>query len=150
MAPDARREHVLALTDELKAMTVVDFELVCGAIGCTEDEPAGYAFPRQRPFPGAPLMPRLIVLSHDPGDSAEAYLVALHELGHLAIGHKGRTLEREAAAWRWALSQTREEPGPHEWLHLYLALGSYKACARCKTSSEYDALLTEARRKSRV
>jgi len=39
------------------------------------------------------------------------YFVALHEIGHLVgPGRSGTRLEKEAAAWRFALSQARVEP----------------------------------------
>jgi hypothetical protein len=39
------------------------------------------------------------------------YFVALHEIGHLiGPGRSGTRLEKEAAAWRWALRETLVEP----------------------------------------
>jgi hypothetical protein len=39
------------------------------------------------------------------------YFVALHEIGHLVgPGRSGRRLEKEAAAWRWALAHAIVEP----------------------------------------
>ncbi len=39
------------------------------------------------------------------------YFVALHELGHLVgPGRSGRRLEKEAAAWRWALASSLVQP----------------------------------------
>ncbi len=39
------------------------------------------------------------------------YLVALHEIGHLVgDGRSGRRLEKEAAAWRFALRESLVEP----------------------------------------
>jgi hypothetical protein len=39
------------------------------------------------------------------------YFVALHELGHLVgPGRSGRRLEKEAAAWRWALTVSLVQP----------------------------------------
>jgi hypothetical protein len=39
------------------------------------------------------------------------YFVALHEIGHLiGPGRSGTRLEKEAAAWRWALAETLVEP----------------------------------------
>lgn len=40
-----------------------------------------------------------------------SYFVALHEIGHLVgTGRSGRRLEREAAAWRFALSEALVAP----------------------------------------
>ena len=40
-----------------------------------------------------------------------SYFVALHEIGHLVgAGRSGRRLEREEAAWRFALSQSLVTP----------------------------------------
>lgn len=59
------------------------------------------------------------------------YLVALHELGHIAREHGpgnywGRELEAEAEAWNWAFEQSLEEPGPgfHQWNREH-AFGTY-------------------------
>jgi hypothetical protein len=39
------------------------------------------------------------------------YFVALHEIGHLiGPGRSGTRLEKEAAAWRWALGESIVEP----------------------------------------
>ena len=39
------------------------------------------------------------------------YFIALHEVGHLiGPGRSGTRLEKEAAAWRWALAASRVEP----------------------------------------
>ncbi len=40
-----------------------------------------------------------------------SYFVALHEIGHLVgPGRSGTRLEKEAAAWRWALAGARAQP----------------------------------------
>jgi len=40
------------------------------------------------------------------------YAIALHELGHLlGRGRSGTRLEKEAAAWRWALANSITELG---------------------------------------
>ncbi len=40
-----------------------------------------------------------------------SYFVALHEIGHLVgPGRAGTRLEKEAAAWRWALANSAVEP----------------------------------------
>lgn len=50
---------------------------------------------------------RLRHIQHPPiRDDEMAYFVALHEIGHVAIGMKQPRLEREAAAWEWALENS--------------------------------------------
>src|SRR5438874_13389274 len=40
-----------------------------------------------------------------------SYFIALHEIGHLVgPGRSGTRLEKEAAAWRWALANAAVEP----------------------------------------
>ena len=40
-----------------------------------------------------------------------SYFIALHEIGHLVgPGRSGTRLEKEAAAWRWALSNSLVQP----------------------------------------
>lgn len=141
MTPDERRDHVLDLADENGAMLIVDKYGPCEG-KCLD--PHGYAYPRSRPWPGAPFMPPLVVVSHDPGSSVLAYIVALHELGHV-IDRATRMLDREATAWRWAIRQSREEI---DWPGLYERLVSYKACWRCKPSTKYNRLLREAERRA--
>lgn len=54
---------------------------------------------------------RLRTIKHQPiVDNEMAYFVALHELGHVAIGMKQPRLDREAAAWIWALENSAIYP----------------------------------------
>lgn len=51
-----------------------------------------------------------VVVSQDPLHSDRAYLIALHELGHVHVQKsRGRTtiLREEALAWRWAFAQAQ-------------------------------------------
>lgn len=45
-------------------------------------------------------------IQHPPLRDEMAYFVALHEIGHIFVGLEGTRLEREAAAWDWALSHS--------------------------------------------
>lgn len=50
-------------------------------------------------------------IQHAPlGRDQMAYLVALHEIGHIVVGMKYPRLEREALAWEWALENSIVEP----------------------------------------
>lgn len=153
MTPDERRDHVLELTDELGAMIVVDEDELRGMYptDCTTEDPCGYAYGPDRPFKGAPKMPPIIVLSHDPGKSHAAYLVALHELGHVGTDKDSKLmLEREALAWRWAVDRALEGPTAEGWRYIASALRSYTICWRCKPSTNFDRLLKQAERRARV
>lgn len=60
----------------------------------------GHANVKKRTIQHAPL---------DLGDEM-AYFVALHEIGHIIVGLKETRLEREAAAWVWALDAALTRP----------------------------------------
>jgi hypothetical protein len=54
---------------------------------------------------------RTIAIRIPPVRGQVTYFVALHEIGHLVgPGRSGTRLEKEAAAWRFALRQARVEP----------------------------------------
>lgn len=62
----------------------------------------------------------------------DAYWTALHELGHIALGHRGlpETPEGtagEADAWAWALARTRMSPTPGMYFRIKQALSNYVA-----------------------
>jgi hypothetical protein len=61
--------------------------------------------------------------------SARSYFVALHELGHILGPNPALRLDQEVSAWRWALSEARQEPTPACWAMVGRALGSYIARA---------------------
>ena len=57
-----------------------------------------------------------------------SYLTALHELGHIAIRPEPPLrLSQEAAAWRWALAQSREDPTRATWRRILAYLDAYAA-----------------------
>jgi hypothetical protein len=49
-------------------------------------------------------------IQHPPIRTEMAYFVALHEIGHIFVGLEGTRLEREAAAWDWALRAALVKP----------------------------------------
>jgi hypothetical protein len=54
---------------------------------------------------------RTIAIRIPPVRGQVTYFVALHEIGHLVgRGRSGTRLEREAAAWRFALRESRVQP----------------------------------------
>jgi hypothetical protein len=83
------------------------------------------------------------------------YFVALHEIGHLVgPGRSGTRLEKEAAAWRWALSNAAIEPTESARRSMGKRLRSYVVWAeRCQhrrrppiipaTQSPFWSLLAE-------
>lgn len=147
MTPEERREHVLELADALRANILVDDELLCLRMACEGDDPHGMVW-KQRPFDGAPLM-TVVMLTHDPGATTLTYLVALHELGHLARW-RGRLLDTEAAAWEWAIQQSREGLTAGDWGGVLSRLTTYTGCRRCKPSDDFNRLLAQAERNADV
>ena len=54
---------------------------------------------------------RIVAIRIPPVRGQVTYFVALHEIGHLiGPGRSGTRLEKEAAAWRFALREARVEP----------------------------------------
>lgn len=91
------REHVRDLAKEMN-VKVVYVGGLGGVWGQAQPHPADIYEKRKN---------RLVLLSHRP-TTPMTYMVALHELGHCAPGDgwsADRTLDREAAAWEWALQQ---------------------------------------------
>ena len=82
-----------------------------------------------------------------------SYFVALHEIGHLiGPGRSGRRLDKEAAAWRWALANSVVVPTDATRRRLGAKLRSYVRWAELRQhrrrppvlpspSSEFWALL---------
>lgn len=61
------------------------------------------------------------------------YFVALHEIGHLVgAGRSGRRLEREEAAWRFALAEALVEPTDATRRRLGARLRSYATWAQLR------------------
>jgi hypothetical protein len=90
---------------------------------------------------------RIIFLSGVP-DEPGMYLVALHELGHHASSMKGwrrgYRLDREAAAWQWAIENMPCEPGPDEWAFIRAGLMTYAEDGRFKQTDAFLDLLDQA------
>jgi hypothetical protein len=108
---------------------------------CAKDpgaRPGGYVYTGTA-FEGAPDA-RVIVLSHDPGDSTLTYLVALHEIGHLQQDCSEEQVD-EAAAWRWAIEQSREPITADDWAEILWRLRTY-------ANEPFERLLAEAERKA--
>lgn len=108
------REHVLDLAAQY---------------GIEVDERPGA---RGRAFHGKPrqgVRPRIVV---PPIRGQVSYFVALHELGHLR--HRGRSLmrrlDKEGAAWQWALDHALVEPTPRTWRSIWRSLSSYGQWSR--------------------
>lgn len=123
MRKSDRRKHVLDLAEELGVdLRIEDIDWCEGTCGeAYIDGSRAWA-----------------VLSHEPGESLEAYLVALHELGHMAMDGRGKQgwrkewprpmLRAEARAWTWALAYSREA-GPKVWKIIHKHLRSYETAA---------------------
>lgn len=96
--PSARRmrEHVRDLAKDMDVTVVV-----VGDLGYTRDvwgQALAHPFYETRKR-------RVVLLSHRPV-TPRTYMVAMHELGHCVAGDgwsASTMLEREAAAWEWAL-----------------------------------------------
>ena len=88
-----------------------------------------------------------------PPDEPTTYLLALHELGHLAsVEGWGKVvrLQEEADAWRWALEQSLIDPPAEAWAYVAWALRSYARDRRYKRTPDFDRLLEEAERNADV
>jgi hypothetical protein len=76
---------------------------------------------------------RFSVIRVPPIRGQVSYFVALHEIGHLVgPGRSGRRLEREAAAWRWALANSRVAPTDATRRRLGAKLRSYVTWAELR------------------
>ncbi len=67
-----------------------------------------------------------------PVTDEESYWTALHEIGHYVNAHPLRaeylpTIEGETEAWKWALDNAIEPPGPKTREQIGVALGAYLA-----------------------
>ena len=70
------------------------------------------------------------------------YFVALHELGHLVgPGRSGRRLEKEAAAWRWALAASLVEPTDACRRRIGKRLRSYLTWAELRQDRRFPPVL---------
>jgi hypothetical protein len=141
--PSARklREHIRDLSLDM-GVTIV----VVGDLGYTRDV-WGQAL--SHPFYPS-RKNRVVLLSHRPV-TPRTYMVAMHELGHCASGDgwsHHRMLEREAAAWEWALDNAI--------LPLSLAshlaippMRSYRMDEHLAQSERFERLYSRVRRNSR-
>ena len=89
----------------------------------------------------------VVAVSHDPASSDEAYLVALHEIGHGVVQRRGKkmaVLAEEAAAWRWAVENAGFELEPHHWAWLVRVLRNDLD----NYATEHFELMKEAEEKS--
>lgn len=119
------REHFHSLIDELGILYGVNEEYA-------EDGPFGVSSLSVELGVTLPV----ILLSHDPGSSVGAYLVALHEVGHLrmlrvddewdveAADHISQ-LDREALAWSFALYEAQVPLKRQDYELVLDRLGSY-------------------------
>jgi hypothetical protein len=78
------------------------------------------------------------------------YMLALHEIGHIAIRPEPPLrLAQEAAAWRWALANCLDDLTTATWRSILRCLDSYAARQSrwkgMKTSPEFDQLQAEVR-----
>jgi len=90
--------------------------------------------------------------------SAKSYFAGLHELGHCAHGHfngpqTGRSLEKEAQAWEWAMehnqgSDTALRELAASCLGSYLAVGTGGAGSAYQRIAPMVGLNAEAGRRS--
>lgn len=128
-----RREHVRKLADEHDVLV-----WICE--NC-EGEPYGEAFERG-----------YIHLTQAPEHSREAYLVALHELGHFAgvIPWSGLRLDHEASAWIWAVENARLRMRPADWAVVEASLESYTKDRRYRHTELFTELLEDVRSRARA
>lgn len=76
-----------------------------------------------------------------------AYFVALHEIGHVLVGMCDTRLEREAAAWEWALTHALVRPHYSTRQRICACLVRYVARAKSRgwripdATSSYWSLL---------
>jgi hypothetical protein len=72
------------------------------------------AFSRQRGYGRALLYDELREIHYPQIYSRKDYFVALHEIGHVVLGHRGPDhrdiLQKERDAWDWALENARVKP----------------------------------------
>lgn len=89
----------------------------------------------------------VVLLSVEPRTRV-AYLMGLHELGHLATAKTGGAFQttpvedaqlEEARAWRWALAKAKFEPNACEWGEILWRMKTYQ-------NKEFEGLIVEAER----
>jgi hypothetical protein len=88
---------------------------------------------------------RTIAIRIPPVRGQVTYLVALHEIGHLVgPGRSGPRLEKEAAAWRWALAASLVEPTDACRRRIGRRLRSYVAWAELRQHRRRPPVLPPA------
>lgn len=93
---------------------------------------------------------RVILLSHRPV-TPMTYMVAMHELGHCVAGDgwsHGAMLEREAAAWEWAIDNAII-PLSLASHHARTFMRGYRATEHLARSTRFERLYQRASRNSR-
>jgi hypothetical protein len=146
-------EHVLDLMDELDTVLVVDSESTCSMGACVEGR-GGISWAQQWLKDGP--VSGFVFLSHDPCRGGLPYLVALHELGHIAAyqhpdgrwrsTRRWRTNESsEAHAWMWALERALVQPTAEDWRAIATSLRTYGPVGPDKPRV-YNRFLREAER----
>lgn len=97
------REHFNALASELNV------DVILAVDSDYPDAHWGYAMAHPH---YAHAKRRAVILSHPPTKPV-SYMVGLHELGHCVRGpgwSADRTMDREAAAWEWAVNNSKHVP----------------------------------------
>ena len=123
MSPELER-HVHQLAREMGVVVIPSWAVEYVSEDC--DEPCGAAGELWAEFGQDGL--QMIWVSVDPV-TAEAYLVALHELGHHAVPEPGPCsdeLEREERAWLWAEQQSLIPITPHLRAFIERRLETYR------------------------
>lgn len=93
---------------------------------------------------------RVVLLSHRPV-TPMTYMVAMHELGHCVAGDgwsAGAMLEREAAAWEWALANC-VLPRSLAAHHARNFMVGYRATEHLARSDNFERLYQRVTRNSR-
>lgn len=93
---------------------------------------------------------RVVLLSHRP-KTPMTYMVALHELGHCVSGDgwsNDLMLEREAAAWEWAIAQAILPRGLAS-LHARSFMRGYRETEHLARSERFERLYNRVTRNSR-
>jgi hypothetical protein len=104
---------------------------------------------------GQALCTKVYLPQRDFGRSQWAYFTALHEIGHIVIGHFAERfrywddrLNNEADAWLWALDNAIEPPTPKTRKRIWhLGLGSYTPWDDAKDGPSFQKMLSRLGRK---
>ena len=69
---------------------------------------------------------RHVELTHDPDYSDDAYITALHVIGHVVVGRKETKRDGEIAAWQWARENSIVEISDYMEFEIDQALQTYR------------------------